>query len=262
MLGAALKSLFVSLLILLRRSPDVIITTGAGSQFFLIAWARLLRKKVVLIDSFARVKRPSKFARIAGRLAHIRIAQSEEAGRNWPGSLVFDPLQVEAAPPRAKEPLLFATVGAILPFDRLIDIVVKAKREGLIRERVILQVGRGAAPIEPFEGIEVHETLSYEQMLETLGRAKLVVCHGGTGSLITALDSQCQVIAIPRSVAKHDSYDDHQVEITDYLRERGLIEVAEDEESFRTALKLVRAHPPMKVKMDHARLVAHLRKVI
>ncbi|MGJ3628665.1 hypothetical protein AB5I41_20325 [Sphingomonas sp. MMS24-JH45] len=33
------------------------------------------------------------FARLAGRIAHVRIAQAAESARNWPGALLFDPFR-------------------------------------------------------------------------------------------------------------------------------------------------------------------------
>src|SRR5690606_32951283 len=98
-----------------------------------------------LIDSFARFERPSAFARLGGPLAHLRVAQSERSGAVWRGARVFDPFRLLDGARPEKEPLLFATVGATLPFDRLTDLVAGAKRDGLVAEKVLIQVGEGGA---------------------------------------------------------------------------------------------------------------------
>lgn len=262
MVKAAWFSLRLSARIMLHRRPDVVITTGAGSQLFVLIWARLLGARIYLIDSFARFERPSKFAKLAGIFAHVRIAQSEMVARNWYGARAFDPLEIEYVEAPAKEDLVFATVGATLPFERLTSIVVEAKKSGLITGQVVLQTGETANPPAPFPGLEVVEGIPFEDLRKLLQRASLVVCHGGTGSLITALAAQCRVIAIPRSAALGEHYDDHQSEITDNFQRRGLIETAHDVASFAEALERVKKLPLVKIRMNHERLIAFLRTEI
>jgi UDP-N-acetylglucosamine--N-acetylmuramyl-(pentapeptide) pyrophosphoryl-undecaprenol N-acetylglucosamine transferase len=258
MLGAALRSVWKSARIVARHRPDVVISTGAGSQVFLLIWARLAGAKIFLIDSFARFDAPSKFARIAGRLAHVRIAQSTVAAEKWPGSVAFDPLRIVPAAPPQKESLLVATVGAVLPFDRLSRLVAEAKRSGRIAERVIIQTGRGAAAIAPFGGLEFVEELDFVAIRGLLDQARIVVCHGGTGSLLTALSAGCKVIAIPRTIANGDAYDDHQLEITRLFEARGLIVTATDEPSFLAALEKVRSLPTVEIRLDQSRTIAFI----
>ena len=259
MLRMALTSIATSFRIVARRRPDVVITTGAGSQIFVVLWARLMGAKVVLIDSFARFRAPSKFARIAGRLAHLRIAQSSECGKNWGSARVFDPLRTaEAERLFPKEDLLFATVGAILPFDRLCQHVIALKANGHIRENVILQTGRTDVVYPDVPGVTVIEELPFDQVQEILRRASIVVSHAGTGSLVTALSNGCRTVAIPRRVEHNDSYDNHQVEIAENFAARGLIQMAEDEATLAAALDWARTSTPCQVEMDHSALVAFL----
>ncbi len=262
MLSAAARSAWRSLKIVLRRRPDVIITTGAGSQVFLILWARLTGAKVILVDSFARFHAPSKFARIAGPLAHVRITQSQVSAENWPGSKAFDPLRTEPAAAEGKERLLFATVGAILPLHRLERAVVELKSAGRIPEEVILQVGNSDLPRPAVPGLTIIESLPFDELQEVLKRADLVVCHAGTGSIITALAQCCGVVAIPRLVSAGDSYDDHQSEIAEVFASRGLIEVADDAETLAAALDRARQAPRHRAAMDHSALMAHLEHQI
>lgn len=255
MMARALKSVAQSWAIIRRERPDLVITTGAGSQIFILLWARLHGARVILIDSFARFKKPSLFARLAGPLAHVRIAQSAQSAKQWKGALVFDPFRrLEGARP-AKELLLFATVGATLPFDRLVEIVVRAKQAGLVPEALFIQSGRGG--IAP-AGFETVEELPFDEVQALLARADIVVCHGGTGSLITALRAHCRVIAVPRLFARGEHYDDHQAEIVDAFVERGLIEAAEDDAQFAAALARVRAREPVAATTDPGALIAYL----
>ena len=256
---AAVRSLFQSLRIIMRERPDIVITTGAGSCFFTVLWARLFGARIILIDSFARFDGPSAFARIAGPLAHVRIAQSPGSAEKWPGSLCFDPFERIDGPVPVKQPLLFATVGATLPFDRLVQAVAAAKRDGAIPEHVVLQVGEGGA-LPMVEGMEVHETLPFDRVLELLREADLVVCHGGTGSLITALREGCRTVVFPRLFALGEHYDDHQLEIAQAFAERGLVSVVEDDAQFAQVLAEARTRVPVRATTNPAPLIAFLRR--
>jgi UDP-N-acetylglucosamine transferase subunit ALG13 len=260
MIRAAATSCMKSLGIMLRRRPDIVITTGSGSQLFVLLWARLLGSKVVLIDSFARFHAPSKFAQLAGALAHLRIAQSAESGLKWPGSKTFDPLEIEVVPPQPKERLLFATVGATLPFSRLEHAIVALKRSGQIPERVLLQVGESMERHEPVDGLEIVTDVPFADLQNLLERADVVVCHAGTGSIITALTKRCAVVAMPRSIKHGDHYDDHQEEIAGVFANRGLIQTANDSQSLLDALARARILPRHTVRMNHQRLVAFLEE--
>lgn len=260
MLWAAARNCVESLKIVWKHRPDIVITTGAGSMFFTILWARLSGARIILVDSFARFDRPSAFARIAGPLAHLRIAQAEESGRHWPGSIVFDPFRILGAARAEKKPLLFATVGATLRFDRLVNLVAHARRNGLLDGyEVVVQTGEGA---EPLPDIECHHTLPFDRMKEILHDADIVVCHGGTGSLITALREGCRVIAVPRKFVLGEHYDDHQSEITGAFAGRGLLEVANTDEEFAAALAAVKGREPVCATTDPGALIDYLRKYI
>lgn len=257
MMIAAVRSLFQSLRIVLRERPDFVITTGAGSCFFTVLWARLLGARIILIDSFARFDAPSAFAKLAGPLAHVRIAQSAASANKWKGALCFDPFERIDGPLPEKQPLLFATVGATLPFDRLVKVVAQAKASGAIPERVVLQVGDGG--YQPtLDDASVHETLPFDRVLELLKDADIVVCHGGTGSLITALREGCRTIVLPRTFDRGEHYDDHQVEIARAFAERGLVSVVEEDDEFATKLAEARVREPVRATTNPARLIAFL----
>jgi len=252
---AAVRNFFQSAAIILRERPGVVISTGAGSVYFSVLWARLLGARVVVIESFARFDRLSAFARIAGPLAHHKVVQSPALSAFWPDAEVFDPLRMIDEPRPAKKPLLFATVGATLPFDRLVESVAALKRRGEIPEEILVQTGiGGAAPA----GLETVETLPFDEVLAILRDADIVVCHGGTGSLITALREGCRTIAMPRLFALGEHYDDHQEEITEAFRARGLIAVAKSEEELSAALREVRSHEPPRATSDPVALTTYL----
>lgn len=258
MAAAAFRSFWSSLRIIWRERPDVMITTGAGSCYFPILFARLRGAKIVLIDSFARFRGPSAFARIAGPLAHVRIAQSRAAGDLWPGAQVFDPFRYLDQPRPNKDALVFATVGATLPFDRLVRLVDQAKQTGLLPEQVILQTGIGSEAQIQGDIADVRETLPFEDVKQILRRAEIVICHGGTGSIITALREGCRVVVIPRSFSRGEHYDDHQWEIAQALADRGLVSMVGEDDDIGAAIADARARAPACATLDPSALIAEL----
>jgi len=256
---SGLKNLAQSAMAIGRERPDIVITTGAGSMFFSVLWARLLGARIIVIESFARFEGLSAFARIAGPLAHHKVVQSAGLASSWPDAAVFDPMKLLDADRPAKRSLLFATVGATLPFDRLVESVAALKTAGVIAEDIIIQRGiGGTAP----PGLVSHETLPPDAMISTLREADIVVCHGGTGSLITALREGCRIIAMPRSFERGEHYDNHQSEITGAFARRGLIEVAQSVEELEAALRTVKSRPPVMATSEPTGLINHLRTLI
>lgn len=260
MLGRAFNSFVQSAGIIRRERPDVVITTGAGAVFPAVIWARLAGARIVMIESFARFEKPSLFGRIASPFAHDLVVQSAKVAPYYPRAKVFDPLKILDTKPPPKQPLLFATVGATLAFDRLADSVGKLKAEGAIPERVLLQTGEGGHRPEAIE--EVVETLPFDRIQTLLKDAAIVVCHGGTGSLITALRQGCQVIAVPRLAELGEHYDNHQAEITEAFAKRGLVQVANTVPELRAALVEARTRPPVVATTDPVALIAFLRGLL
>jgi len=256
---SGLRNFFGSALLAIKLKPDVIISTGAGTVFFFMLWCRLLGAKFILIETFARFEKPSTFARAAGIFANNIIVQSQALTKDFPNAAVFDPLKILDQPRPDKKRLLFATVGVTFPFDRLVEMVAKLKGDGEIDEEVVFQTGIGGlAP----PGLQAFETLSYEQVKSYLREADIVVCHGGTGSVITALREGCRTIVVPRSLEKGEHYDNHQREITNAFAARGLVIPADTSQELASALKRVRSLKPVCATTDPVALVKHLKSLL
>jgi len=238
--------------IILKERPQVLISEGAGAMYFTVLWARLLGARVIILESFARFEAPSLFGRLAAPLAHDIIAYAEPLRAFYPKAKIFEPMRVLDESPKPKQDLVFATVGATLPFDRLVKMVAQAKHDGAMPERLLIQCGVGG--LSP-EGLEVVETLPFDEVQKVLDDASIVICHGGTGSLVTALSKGCHVIATPRLAALGEHYDDHQAEITQAFERRGFIQVANDADELRVALEAARTRPRVVATSDPSEMI-------
>lgn len=259
MIAAAVRNAVQSARIIRHERPDIIVSTGAGSIAFGMLWGRLSGARLVLVDSFARVRAPSAFARLVGPLAHYRVAQSQGAAGGRTDIPIFDPFRLVDSPRPEKQDLLFATVGATLPFDRLVTMVASAKCRGLTPERVLVQVGEGGAMPE---GLDAVEAMTFDSIRQTLQDADVVVCHAGTGSLITALQAGCHVIAVPRLFELREHYDDHQLEIAGALADRGFVQVARDQAELDAALRSVKTRSAAMATTDPQALISFIRDII
>lgn len=260
MLTGALKNLRQSWQSVRQRRPDVVITTGAASMFWTCVFAKLQGARIIHIESFARFDRPSKFGRLVRPIADDVIVQSAGVAQRWPHARLFDPFRLLDGTPPPKQPLIFSTVGATLPFERLTKAVVELKASGAIPEQVIVQTGDdGVLPVTA-EGLEQHETLPFDEVKRILVKAEVVITHGGTGSLITGLQNGCRVIAVPRSFALKEIYDGHQEEIVAAFVDRGLIVRCDDVSKLDEAIAEARARPIQMATTDPAALMAWLEQ--
>lgn len=82
-------NVFLSLKHILKERPDVIISTGTMVAFPTIIWAKLLGKKVIYIETFARVHGGTRAARFVYRhkLYDLFIYQWETLKEEYPNGV-------------------------------------------------------------------------------------------------------------------------------------------------------------------------------
>lgn len=77
-------NLFISIGVLLKEKPDIIISTGAGATVPFCIMGKLLNKKIVYIESFAKKDSPTKTGKLMYRFADRFYVQ-------WPEMLDIYP---------------------------------------------------------------------------------------------------------------------------------------------------------------------------
>lgn len=83
-----LRILFVSFRLLYIERPDVVISTGAGTTFP-VCWLqkKLFKKKVIFIESFARMTTGSKTGHAVYKFADFFIIQNEKLKAEYPNAI-------------------------------------------------------------------------------------------------------------------------------------------------------------------------------
>lgn len=77
----------MSLYYFLRERPDVVITTGAHTAVPMCYIAKLFRKKVVFIESFAKTMTPTISGRLVYPIADLFIVQWESMKKHYPKAI-------------------------------------------------------------------------------------------------------------------------------------------------------------------------------
>lgn len=123
--------------------------------------------------------------------------------------------------------MIFVTVGTHeQPFDRLVSCIDELKGSGIIREDVIIQTGYST--YEP-KHCTWSKLLPYEEMIENVNNARIVITHGGPSSFIMPLQVGKTPIVVPRQERYGEHVNDHQLEFAlEVARRQKNILVAED----------------------------------
>lgn len=82
-------NIILSLIYFLKFFPDIIITTGAGNMLPICLIAKAFKKKVIYIESFARIHEPSLTGRFFYKRADYYVSQWEELKKVLPNALYF-----------------------------------------------------------------------------------------------------------------------------------------------------------------------------
>lgn len=126
--------------------------------------------------------------------------------------------------------MIFVTVGTHeQPFDRLIKYVDELKRDNKIKENVIIQTGY--SNYEP-QYCEWQKLYPYQQMLDLVKNARIVITHGGPSSFIMPLQIGKIPVVVPRQKQYDEHVNDHQLKFTKEVAERmgTIINVVETEQ--------------------------------
>ena len=160
--------------------------------------------------------------------------------------------------------MIFVTVGTHeQPFDRLIQKIDELKRNGIVNEEVIIQTGYST--YEP-KYCQWSKLLPYEQMVENVAKARIVVTHGGPASFIMPLQMGKIPVVVPRQSQYGEHVNDHQLEFARAMQQRQWnILVAERMEELEAILvnydTLVRSMPAA-LNSHNARFVADFEKIV
>jgi beta-1,4-N-acetylglucosaminyltransferase len=97
-------------------------------------------------------------------------------------------------------------------------------------EEVVVQ--HGPSSLRP-RGARCLDYVAYESLSQLIEDARVVVTHGGVGSVLAALSRGHRPLVVPRRRDSGEAIDDHQVSFAQRLAEEELITLVEDPREIR-----------------------------
>lgn len=114
--------------------------------------------------------------------------------------------------------MIFVTVGTHeQAFNRVIEEIDKLKKEGIIKEEVIIQLGYST--YEP-SYCKWEKIISYDEMMDNMKKARIIITHGGPATFMMALQLGKIPVVVPRQYEFNEHVNNHQVDFTKIVADR------------------------------------------
>ena len=114
-------------------------------------------------------------------------------------------------------------------FDRLLHAVDALETS----EEIVVQHGPSA--VRP-RGARCLDFVTFDELEELMRSSRVVVTHGGVGSILLAVTAGKRPVVVPRLAAQGEAVDDHQLWLARRLAADGTVVVLEDERLLEAAL--------------------------
>jgi UDP-N-acetylglucosamine transferase subunit ALG13 len=135
--------------------------------------------------------------------------------------------------------MIFASVGSMLPFDRLVQAVDEWAAANPA-EAVFIQIGEGEYEPRhaPFTRMMPHG--EYRSRLET---SDLFVAHVGMGSILQSLELRKQLLMLPRLASLREHTTDHQLHTAARFRDTPGLLIVDDADALKAAMSRLLREP-------------------
>ena len=146
--------------------------------------------------------------------------------------------------------LIFVILGGVVEFDfsRLLRTVDELVVEKVIDDSVIAQRGYSTYIPKNYESFDFVDGNLFNNYIK---EADLIITHGGVASLISALKLKKKIIAFPRLEKYKEHLDNHQIEITSILSDKGYIMYATDKKMLKKCILNYRKFEPIEFKTNN-----------
>lgn len=135
--------------------------------------------------------------------------------------------------------MIFASVGSMLPFDRLVQAVDEWAAANP-SEEVYLQIGRGEYEPKHAPFVRMMPHTEYRQRLET---CDLFVAHVGMGSILQSLEVKKQLLMLPRLASLREHTTDHQLHTAARFRDVEGLLIVDDTAALQSAMTRLLREP-------------------
>lgn len=135
--------------------------------------------------------------------------------------------------------MILVTVGAQMPFDRLVDAIDAWAAESGRGDEIFVQIGEGGRIPQH---VEWTHFLQPDEFRQRLAEADALVAHAGTGSILCALELGKKVLVMPRHASRGETRNEHQIATAKRFEALGHVLVAWDESELPARLEELLGH--------------------
>lgn len=156
--------------------------------------------------------------------------------------------------------MIFVTLGTQdKSFRRLLVEIDRLIEKGIIKDRVVVQAGDTEYKSKY---MEIFDLLPMDEFESYMKKADLVITHGGIGSILTALNYEKKVIAVPRLAKYKEHTNDHQLQIVEDFSARKYIMGALSVDELEKIFSKVEKFKPQKYKSNNETFVSLIQDYI
>lgn len=135
--------------------------------------------------------------------------------------------------------MIFASVGSMLPFDRLV-MAVDEWAAAHPDEEVFVQIGHGEYEPKDASFARMMPHTEYRRRLET---CDLFVAHVGMGSILQSLELRKQLLMLPRLASLREHTTDHQLHTAARFRDVEGLLIVDDVDALKAAMSRLLRDP-------------------
>lgn len=144
-------------------------------------------------------------------------------------------------------------------FSRLLKAVDKEIKNGVIKDKVVVQAGQTKYQSKNMEIFDLLPAPEFEKLID---EADLVITHGGAGTLLSAIKKEKKIIAAARLAKYGEHHNDHQKQIIGEFEKQGYILVLRDFNKLGDLIKKSKEFKPKKFVSNTKNMVKLIENYI
>lgn len=156
--------------------------------------------------------------------------------------------------------MIFVTLGSQkFQFNRLLKKLDNLVKNSKIKEEIFAQIGY--SDYKP-QNYKYKDFVDRDHFKDIMSKSDIVITHGGTGAIITAVKQEKKVIAMPRLAKYGEHVDDHQIQIVKEFEDSGIIKAVYDIEDLEKALISINGEHFEKYKSNTQTIINDIEEYI
>ena len=144
-------------------------------------------------------------------------------------------------------------------FSRLLKEIDRLIKEKKITEKVIVQAGTTKYQSK---NMKIFDLLPMTEFNRFIGKADLIITHGGVGSIMNSLKKGKKVIAVPRLKKYGEHTNDHQLQIVKEFSKQGYVIPCLKMSQLGDCIEKSKTFQPKRYKSSNKKMLELIEEVI